>query len=154
MPRISPVNDRGFTLLEMVIAMFMFFAVIAVVPIFLQTVTSPGSDLSRNDQEIQTWFQEISKEAKYARDYAVEQNRLIITDIDGVERGYRRSGGNLIRSGKSGGHSVLQNIDGFHAQLVSDGVMITVDANEKQYKKRLRPTKAPEEEDIWIKREL
>ncbi|QQK79745.1 prepilin-type N-terminal cleavage/methylation domain-containing protein [Salicibibacter cibi] len=154
MSRVSSVNDRGFTLLEMVIAMFLFFIVIAVVPVFLQTATSPGSDLSRNDQEIQTWFQEISKETKYARGYAVEQNRLIITDIDGVERSYRRSGSSLIRSGRIGGHSVLQNIDGFHAQLVSDGVMITVDANEKQYKKWLRPTRAPEEEDIWIKREL
>ncbi|AXF54759.1 prepilin-type N-terminal cleavage/methylation domain-containing protein [Salicibibacter kimchii] len=149
----SAVNDRGFTLLEMVIAMFMFFAVVAVVPILLQTANPPSSELSRDDQEIQTWFQEISKEAKYARDFAVEQNRLIITDIDGVERSFRKSGSNLIRSGRTGGHSVLQNIDGFHAQLVSDGVMITVAANGKQYEKRLRPTRAPEEEDIWIKRE-
>ncbi|WP_160112348.1 competence type IV pilus minor pilin ComGF [Salicibibacter kimchii] len=147
------MNDRGFTLLEMVIAMFMFFAVVAVVPILLQTANPPSSELSRDDQEIQTWFQEISKEAKYARDFAVEQNRLIITDIDGVERSFRKSGSNLIRSGRTGGHSVLQNIDGFHAQLVSDGVMITVAANGKQYEKRLRPTRAPEEEDIWIKRE-
>ncbi|QDI89838.1 prepilin-type N-terminal cleavage/methylation domain-containing protein [Salicibibacter halophilus] len=154
MSRISAVNDRGFTLLEMVIAMFIFFAVIAVIPILLQTANPPASDLSRNDQEIHTWFQEISKEAQYARDYAVEQNRLIITDIDGVERTYRRSGSNLIRSGRSGGHSVLQNIDGFHAQLVSDGVVITVNANKKEYKRQLRPTRAPEEEDIWIKREL
>ncbi|SDI32336.1 prepilin-type N-terminal cleavage/methylation domain-containing protein [Natribacillus halophilus] len=153
MPRIPVGNERGFTLLETVVTMFIFFSVVAVVPFLLQATNTPSSELSRNEQEIHTWLQEMTKEAKYAREYAIELNRLVITDIDGVERSYRQTDDQLIRSGRSGGHAVLRNIENFGAELVSDGVVITVLADGKRYEKTLRHTLAPEEEDIWITKE-
>ncbi|MBB6448890.1 competence protein ComGF [Geomicrobium halophilum] len=155
MSRVSIINDRGFTLLETVISMFILFAVVAVLPLFLHSTKPPDSALSHNEQEIHIWFQEMERESKYARDYSVEQNALVITDIQDTKRLYRKAGDRLIYRTVDGGHViVLQSIEDFRAQPVEDGVVITVIADGKQYEKKLRHSQAPEEEEIWIRREL
>ncbi|GAK12767.1 competence type IV pilus minor pilin ComGF [Geomicrobium sp. JCM 19039] len=149
------LDDRGFTLLETMVAMMILFSVLAVIPLAMKAVQPLGMERLHHQHEMFVWFQQLQREAMHTKEYIVHNRHLLtMVDTDGTERMIRMRNGNLVQQVDGRGHTILlTNIDRFLVETSNDGgVRVTITNHNREHKQVLDRSTVLEGEFISVKR--
>ncbi|WP_307473253.1 competence type IV pilus minor pilin ComGF [Cytobacillus purgationiresistens] len=127
------MNDRGFTLLEMIFAFSVFFIIVSFLPLGLKFIFQNQVFDSRMQHfEWQVFTNQLKKEMRMSDGFEVAVNRLTLLK-DGSSISYEPYGSNIRRQVNLQGHEiVLQQVDIIQYERLSTGVKMTVQDRFKQ----------------------
>ena len=129
------LNERAFTLIEVLIAFSIFSTIIFfMAPIFQIILNTKANDAKLQVMEWEVFCSQIKKEIRLASSVNVISDRLILNmDTETVQ--YERYGSNLRRRVNSTGHEIiLQNVSQFSFTIMNNTVKLTVtDSWGKEY---------------------
>ncbi|MBM7633687.1 competence type IV pilus minor pilin ComGF [Geomicrobium sediminis] len=152
----SSVNNQGFTLLETVIAMMIFFSILYVVPLLYDAIHPPQSERGEQRQELLVLFQQLQKESLYSVSYDIPNPyRLEMTDVEGTVRIIQMQNNQLIMRVNNQGHTILLNaLERFEVKRGNRGVVITITLQNERHSLALSDVIIEKGEWLSVKREL
>ncbi|SFP22505.1 competence type IV pilus minor pilin ComGF [Salibacterium halotolerans] len=119
----SSRNQRGMTLMELLLSLTILFVCTAVL---VQVLPLWEKREATSKQEIQLFFQQLKEDMNYAFDLETKQNALILKEYRN-ERKYSLSRGRIIRTTNETGYEiVLQDVRGFSAARTPYGADVSV----------------------------
>ncbi|RSL30973.1 prepilin-type N-terminal cleavage/methylation domain-containing protein [Salibacterium salarium] len=124
-------NKKGMTLIEILVSLTVLMicasVIIFYVPLF-------KTDTLTSRQEIQLFFQQLKDDVDHAYTVERSKNEIVIKEKDNYFQ-YVKSGKNIVRRKNGSGHEiVLQNINGFSAQVTPYGANVHVtDSNDVKW---------------------
>jgi competence protein ComGF len=121
------LNNKGFTMLEMLFAFSIFCLIISYVPIFYKIVIHEDS-LNRRLQEMEweVFVSQVKKEIRMSDRLQISGSKLFL-EKDGRLILYEKYGDNLRRRVDFSGHEVLlQQVDSIDFKKLHNGVQMTV----------------------------
>lgn len=120
------LNDRGFTLLEMLLSLLTFIMIASVLPIGIRTILDDGiieGGLHRMEWEV--FSSQVKKEVRSADQMTVSPDKILMK-IDGKIILYEKYGTNIRRRVDFQGHEILmQNLSDFRFKRVQEGFELT-----------------------------
>lgn len=121
------MNNKGFTMLEMLYAFSIFLLVVSFFPlIFKYFMGNDQLEARLKRMEWHVFVNQIKKELRLAEEIIVSDNRLVFTK-HGQLILYEKHGTNLRRRVDFKGHEiVLQQVDSFQFSPIRDGVKLTL----------------------------
>ncbi|MEH7124510.1 competence type IV pilus minor pilin ComGF [Bacillus sp. JJ1773] len=129
------LNNKGFTMLEMLYAFSIFLLVVSFFPLFFKYIMENEQLENRlRRMEWHVFVNQIKKELRLADEINVSDNRLVLTKHGQIIL-YEKHGTNLRRRVDFKGHEiVLQQVDSFRFSPIHDGVKLTLnDLNGQKY---------------------
>ncbi|RSD27482.1 competence protein comGF [Mesobacillus subterraneus] len=126
-------NERGFTMLEMVISLAFFMIIVSMLPIgFSLLLNNSAAELGIRQMEWEVFSSQVKKEIRTAEQIMVQPDKLLLT-VNGQTVLYEKYGSGIRRRVNYQGHEILvQSILTCSFQNIIDGVEITaVDLNGK-----------------------
>ncbi|WP_231734782.1 competence type IV pilus minor pilin ComGF [Bacillus sp. FJAT-29937] len=121
------MNNKGFTMLEMLYAFSIFLLVVSFFPLFFKYIMGDEQFETRlNRMEWHVFVNQIKKELRLADEIKVSDNRLVLTK-HGQTILYEKHGTNLRRRVDFKGHEIiLQQVDSFRFSPIQDGAKLTL----------------------------
>ena len=140
MRNVPPLNDRGFTLLEMLLSLLTFLLIASVLPVAMRSILDDGiveSGLRRMEWEI--FSSQVKKEIRSADEMTVSPEKILMK-IDGKVILYEKYGTSMRRRVDFQGHEILmQNLSGFQFERIEEGFELTAtDLNGVQYSEKFQ----------------
>ena len=134
------LNDRGFTMLEMLLSLLAFIVIASVIPGVMKTMLDDGileSGIRRMEWEV--FSSQIKKEVRSADKYTVSQEKIMI-ESDGKIILYEKYGTSMRRRVDFQGHEILmQNLSWFQFLTIHEGFEVrAADLNGSQYSLRVQ----------------
>ena len=130
-------NEKGLTLLELMLTLTILLAVIWVVPLLMSAaLTESGRDFQQ--EEASLFFHLFSKEIREATNVAHSKGSIEVTKKDGTMVKYEMYGSSIRRRVNNTGHEiVLQEVRGFVIEVSGSEVMIEVELNNGNKEKQI-----------------
>ncbi|WP_059103249.1 competence type IV pilus minor pilin ComGF [Shouchella shacheensis] len=121
-------DERGFTLLEQLVALAIFFLIVAVVPQLLKAVPHSLQAGQVHQQDVQMFFNHIAKEAKEAELVVWRGEGLQVHETSDSVISYEiRRAGTIQRFRNRAGHvPVLEGVERFECATETEYVRCTV----------------------------
>lgn len=120
-------NNRGFTLVDMLLAFSVFLMIASFIPLSLSMVYRNGivdDELQRLEWEV--FISQVKKEIRMSEGVDVSNNRVILQK-DGSQISYEKYGSNVRRRVDEKGHEILlQNIETVSFEKINQGLRISV----------------------------
>lgn len=132
------LNDSGYTLLEMLIAMMILLVIASILPIGLRIIQNEGvfvSGIQRMEWEV--FSSQVKKEIRAADEMTVRTDRILLRK-NGKVILYEKYGTNMRRRVDYQGHEILiQNLSSFQFEKIPMGVqIIATDLNGELFSAR------------------
>ncbi|WP_052404776.1 competence type IV pilus minor pilin ComGF [Bacillus rubiinfantis] len=128
-------NEKGFTLLEVMLALSIFMIIIFFITPILQIILDPrGNQMKLQEMEWEVFSNQFKKEIRQSSQVQVKSGKLYL--IKGNETvNYEKYDTNLRRRVNDSGHEiVLQNVSVYSFSLLNNAVKLTVrDSWGKEY---------------------
>ncbi|MEH7376389.1 competence type IV pilus minor pilin ComGF [Neobacillus drentensis] len=132
---VGPLNEKAFTLIEVLIAFSIFTTIIFfMTPVFQIILTNKDTEASLQAMEWEVFSSQIKKEIRQSTRAEVISGRLILTkDTETIQ--YEKYGTNLRRRVNSTGHEIiLQNVSQYSFTIINNAVKtIETDLWGKEY---------------------
>ncbi|SMQ82844.1 competence protein ComGF [Bacillus sp. OV166] len=132
---VGPLNEKAFTLIEVLIAFSIFTTIIFfMTPVFQIILTNKDTEASLQAMEWEVFSSQIKKEIRQSTSAEVISGRLILTkDTETIQ--YEKYGTNLRRRVNSTGHEIiLQNVSQYSFTIINNAVKtIVTDLWGKEY---------------------
>jgi competence protein ComGF len=133
------VNDQGFTLIEMILSLFIFLVIVSMLPIGVRTVLDEGvfeSGIRRMEWEV--FSSQVKKDIRTADQITILVDKLLLKK-NGKIILYEKYGSNMRRRVDYQGHEIMiQNLSGFQFGEIKEGVEImATDLNGDLYTVRV-----------------
>ncbi|MEH7484364.1 competence type IV pilus minor pilin ComGF [Neobacillus drentensis] len=132
---VGPLNEKAFTLIEVLIAFSIFTTIIFfMTPVFQIILTNKDTEASLQAMEWEVFSSQIKKEIRQSTRAEVISGRLILTkDTETIQ--YEKYGTNLRRRVNSTGHEIiLQNVSQYSFTIINNAVKtIVMDLWGKEY---------------------
>ena len=132
---VGPLNEKAFTLIEVLIAFSIFTTIIFfMTPVFQIILTNKDTEASLQAMEWEVFSSQIKKEIRLSNRAEVVSGRLILTkDTETIQ--YEKYGTNLRRRVNSTGHEIiLQNVSQYSFTILNNGVKTVVtDLSGREY---------------------
>ncbi|MEI2355905.1 competence type IV pilus minor pilin ComGF [Mesobacillus zeae] len=134
------LNERGFTLAEMLLALTVFFVIMSMLPAGLNTVLKDGFSARRiQGFEWKVFNSQMKRELREAELVTVKKEKLIVQKGSNIIL-YEKYGNSIRRRVNYAGHEVmLQNVSQMKFSAAENGVGIYVkDGWDKEYSSNVR----------------
>ncbi|MFP5109232.1 competence type IV pilus minor pilin ComGF [Neobacillus sp. C211] len=132
---VGPLNEKAFTLIEVLIAFSIFTTIIFfMTPVFQIILTNKDTEASLQAMEWEVFSSQIKKEIRLSTRAEVISGRLVLTkDTETIQ--YEKYGTNLRRRVNSTGHEIiLQNVSQYSFTILNNAVKtIVTDLWGKEY---------------------
>jgi competence protein ComGF len=135
------LNEKGFTIVEMLIAFMAFCMLVSFFPLAIQTVASNKYMEQRNQKlEWEVFLSQVKKETRLSSQVTVLGDKLLLQK-NGETILYEKYGTNLRRRVNYTGHeTLLQNVASVRFIKASGGFTIHIkDLEQKEYSANIRP---------------
>lgn len=122
-------NDRGFTLIEAMLALLFLAILTACFPLWLHVIDHPEKKQTIVPMEAELFFQEIGLEVREATQINTDFGKLILKKYSGEAVSYEiyKKGSYIRRKvDDQGNERVLQNVKEVDFNLAGKGVKVTV----------------------------
>lgn len=133
-------NNKGFTLVEMLVAFSIFSIIISFLPMLISTINRDQL-LERRGQRLEweVFISQIKKEIRMSQKVTISNQRLLL-EKDGAVIIYERYGSNLRRRVDYKGHEIiLQHVQSFQFEVLLNGVSVKVtDTYGYDYQEEIR----------------
>ncbi|MEW8986997.1 MAG: competence type IV pilus minor pilin ComGF [Bacillus sp. (in: firmicutes)] len=133
-------NNKGFTLVEMLVAFSIFSIIIGLLPMLISTL-SREQPLERRVQRLEweVFISQIKKEIRMSQKVTIN-NQSLLLEKDGSIIIYEKYGTNLRRRVDYKGHEIiLQQVRAFQFQRLLNGVLVQVtDTYGHDYREEIR----------------
>lgn len=133
-------NNKGFTLIEMLVAFSIFLLIMGFLPLMLSTI-SREQPLEKRIQQLEweIFISQIKKEIRMSQKVTIT-NQILQLEKDGEMIIYERYGSNLRRRVNNKGHEiVLQQVQAFSFERLLNGVLVNVtDIYGQDYREEIR----------------
>ena len=140
------LNNRGFTIVEMIIAFSAFLFIVSLIPLSLRLLYQDGfveGRLQRMEWEV--FIGQAKKEIRMGEGISVENNRLTFVK-NGQSIMYEKYGSNIRRRVDLKGHEImLQNIKAVTFEPIANGVRISIQDQFDQSESQIIRTMVMEE---------
>lgn len=133
-------NEKGFTLLEMLLTFSIFLLIVSFIPMMINVVfIDSKTEKSFNELEWEVFIQQAKIEIREATEITATNDTLFFNMSNGDIISYEKYQDVIRRRVNNRGHEVLlQNIVKVEYTPVSNGILIeTVDRNGNKYKRRI-----------------
>lgn len=133
-------NNKGFTMLEMLLSLLAFIVIASMLPVVMKTILDDGfleSGIRRMEWEVFTT--QIKKEVRSSEQCTVSQDKIML-ERDGKIILYEKYGTNMRRRVDFQGHEILmQNLSWFQFKKIREGFEINAtDLNGNRYSVRVQ----------------
>jgi competence protein ComGF len=121
------LNNKGFTLLEMLFAFSIFYLIVSFVPVFYKIVINEDSLNQRlSGMEWEVFVSQVKKEIRTSDRIQISGSKLLL-EKDGRLILYEKYGENLRRRVDFTGHEILlQQVHSVHFKKLQNGVQMIV----------------------------
>lgn len=132
------LNNRGYTLLEMLISLMILMTIASILPIGMGTILNDGvfeSGIQRMEWDV--FSSQVKKEIRTADEMTVRADKILLRK-DGKVILYEKYGTNMRRRVDYQGHEILiQNLSSFQFEKIPMGVqIIATDVNGDMFSAR------------------
>ncbi|WP_139378402.1 competence type IV pilus minor pilin ComGF [Mesobacillus jeotgali] len=135
----SSRNERGFTMLEMLLSMLVFLMIASLLPLGLGILLEDSViEKGIRGMEWEVFSSQVKKEIRAAEQMTVQPDKLLLK-VEGQFILYEKYASSMRRRVNYQGHEILfQNLSSFTFEQIADGVMINaVDSNQTKYSVRV-----------------
>lgn len=119
------VNDQGFTMIEMILSLFIFSVVLSFLPIGIRIVLEEGvvdSGIKRMEWEV--FSSQVKKDIRTSEQITILPEKVVLKK-SGKTILYEKYGSNMRRRVDYQGHEIMmQNLSGFQFIEIKEGVEI------------------------------
>ncbi|MFV8827927.1 competence type IV pilus minor pilin ComGF [Alkalihalobacterium sp. APHAB7] len=132
-------NQRGFTLIEVIIAFTILLIIASIFPLVIKSIPIlPTPTEQPHKLQVELFFNQFSMEIREASEIEVTGDTLRLRKPDGAVISIEKYGKLIRRRVNYQGHDVfLRHVSSVSYQLVPHGVVVSiVDTNGKKYKRR------------------
>jgi competence protein ComGF len=136
---VPSLNERGFTMLEMLLSLMMFLMIASMLPLgFGILLDDSVIEEGIRGMEWEVFSSQVKKEIRTAEQVTVQSDKLLLK-VDGQFILYEKYASSMRRRVNYKGHEILfQNLSSFTFEQIADGVMISaVDSNRTYYSVRI-----------------
>jgi competence protein ComGF len=139
-PDVPLWNNRGFTMLEMLLSILAFIVIASMLPGIMKAIFDEGfleSGIRRMEWEV--FSSQIKKEIRSADQYTVSQDKIML-EKDGKIILYEKYGTSMRRRVDFQGHEILmQNLSWFYFKKIREGFEVSAsDLNGTEYSIRVQ----------------
>jgi competence protein ComGF len=134
------MDNRGFTLLEMLLSFTIFIMIASFIPLFLQLAAFPSEKNKLNLLEWEVFLQQAKIEIREASELEVKDGVLYLKNLYGQNVSYEQYNHSLRRRVDGTGHEILlKNIKSVSFQIVTNGCIVVVtDLNENEFRAKIK----------------
>jgi competence protein ComGF len=134
------MDNRGFTLLEMLLSFTIFIMIASFIPLFLQLAAFPSEKNKLNLLEWEVFLQQAKIEIREASELEVKDGVLYLKNLYGQKVSYEQYNHSLRRRVDGTGHEILlKNIKSVSFQIVTNGCIVVVtDLNENEFRAKIK----------------
>ncbi|MFC0470969.1 prepilin-type N-terminal cleavage/methylation domain-containing protein [Halalkalibacter kiskunsagensis] len=97
-----PLDKKGFTLIEMLIVLTLFFIIVSIFPVLLKTVSNGSHVQTVSSQQVTTFFNHLAHDVREAVKVEVVDNGVVITKSNGDKFRVEMLSSNQIRRTRNG----------------------------------------------------
>jgi competence protein ComGF len=137
---VNVLNNRGFTLVEMLLAFSIFSLIVSFLPLMLPIIIDERPLDERIQRlEWEVFISQIKKEIRMGQRVTVLNQRIQL-EMDGQIIIYEKYGSNLRRRVDGKGHEILiQKVEDFRFEKLVNGILVTItDTYGHQYREEIR----------------
>lgn len=128
-------NQNGFTMLNMLFAFAVFLLLISFFPLIMKVMKT---EISTTSYKVDWFFELIRNDIVQAKELSVSDGSLYLSMENGNRIRYQKYNTNIRRQVNEVGNEILlQNVDNIQYEIVSNGVVVSVEVAKKVAKKRL-----------------
>jgi competence protein ComGF len=111
-------NEKGITLIELIISLAIILAIAALVPLLIKAITFAGKESKGTTiEETEMFFTDIGKEIRVAKEVGVSQQQLVLKAKNGDILVFSFYQGRIRKQVNGTGHEIwLQNTASFTAE--------------------------------------
>lgn len=129
------MKQAGFTMLNMLFAFAVFLLLISFFPLVLKVMQT---EVSTTSFKVDLFFEQIRNDIVQAKDISISDDSLYLSMENGNRIRYQKYNTNVRRQVNEVGNEILlQNVDNIQYEIVTNGVVISVEVAKKVAKKRL-----------------
>lgn len=131
MKYVNLLNDKAFTMMEMLLSLAMFLTLVTLLPVGLRVVLSNGvMDSGVMKMEWSVFSEQMKKEIRSADQLTIRPDKLLLKKQGKVIL-YEKYGNSIRRRVDYTGHEILfQNLEIFHFEKLEKGVaLVATDLN-------------------------
>jgi competence protein ComGF len=134
------MDNKGFTLLEMLLSFSVFLIIASFIPLFFQLVAIPSEKNKLNMLEWEVFLQQAKIEIREATELDVKNGILYLKNVSGQTISYEQYNHLLRRRIDGTGHEILlKNISTVSFQTVTNGyIIVVVDLGGNEYQARIK----------------
>jgi competence protein ComGF len=134
------MDNRGFTLLEMLLSFTIFIMIASFIPLFLQLAAFPSEKNKLNLLEWEVFLQQAKIEIREASELEVKDGVLYLKNLYGQNVSYEQYNHSLRRRVDGTGHEILlKNIKSVSFQIVTNGcIFVVTDLNENEFRAKIK----------------
>lgn len=140
MKNVLPQSERGFTMVEMLLSVLLFFLIASMLPLGMKIILDQRvADITVRRMEWEVFSSQVKKEIRSAQQMTVQTDRLLMK-VDGQYILYEKYGTSMRRRVNYLGHEILmQNLSSFSFGKIADGVEIKAkDVQGRDYSVRIQ----------------
>lgn len=130
------MNEKGITLLELLLTVTIFIAIVCVLPLIMNaSLQEVNADFQH--EEAQLFFHLFSKEVRESSRIQIHNGGIEMLSNNGTTIRYERYGSSIRRRVNNAGHEiVLQNIQELFLEVTDGRVIVEVELADGQKEKR------------------
>jgi competence protein ComGF len=134
------MDNRGFTLLEMLLSFTIFIMIASFIPLFLQLAAFPSEKNKLNLLEWEVFLQQAKIEIREASELEVKDGVIYLKNLYGQNVSYEQYNHSLRRRVDGTGHEILlKNIKSVSFQIVTNGcIFVVTDLNENEFRAKIK----------------
>ncbi|WP_026674866.1 competence type IV pilus minor pilin ComGF [Alkalihalobacterium bogoriense] len=131
-------HEAGMTLLEVLIALFIFLLVLPLFPLVIHVVATSLSSDRLHEYEVELFYTQLAMEVREAKQVNVQNNIIRLQKWDDSLVTIEPYGTRIRRRVNQTGHDVLlQNVEMVSFEKTNNGVIVSVGSSKKSYERRL-----------------
>ncbi|WP_349407772.1 competence type IV pilus minor pilin ComGF [Pseudalkalibacillus sp. SCS-8] len=132
-PFVEKRNEKGYTLLECLLSLFMCMALISLMPGLFQVIFSTDEQALKH-QEVALFFQQADKEIQGSASAAIFGETLYLTQQDERVVTYERIGTRVVRKVDGKGYEIiLLDVTSFKAEVKEEMVELRLDMGGRTF---------------------
>lgn len=125
MKNVLPQNERGFTMVEMLLSVLLFLLIASMLPLGMKIILdNRTADTAVRRMEWEIFSSQVKKEIRSAQQLTVQPDKLLMK-VDGQFILYEKYASSMRRRVNYQGHEILiQNLSSFSFAKIADGVEV------------------------------
>ena len=128
-------KQDGFTMLNILFAFSVFLLLMSFFPLVMKVMKT---EITTTSYKVDLFFEQIRYDMVRAKELSISDGSLYLSMEDGNRIRYQKYNTNVRRQVNEVGNEILlQNVDNIQYEIVSNGVVVSVEVAKKVAKKRL-----------------